>query len=118
MAKVKHETTKVEKKKVSRPGIHAKSKTSLSKGSKNYKKLNKGQGYIVGGSIAFTANATLYGSGGLFTSINVNGRTANRNTAGTSTSSSFTLGPGTYSYSLNVDISSGSGSGFIGTTWV
>lgn len=31
MAKIKHETTKVEKKKVSRPGIHSKSKTSLSK---------------------------------------------------------------------------------------
>lgn len=44
MAKVKNESIKLEKKKVSRPGIHAKSKTSLSKGSKNYKKLNKGQG--------------------------------------------------------------------------
>jgi hypothetical protein len=44
MAKVKQESTKVEKKKVSRPGIHAKSKTSLSKNSKNYKKLNRGQG--------------------------------------------------------------------------
>jgi len=44
MAKAKNESIKVDKKKVSRPGIHAKSKTSLSKGSKNYKKLNKGQG--------------------------------------------------------------------------
>jgi hypothetical protein len=44
MAKVKNESIKVDKKKVSRPGVHAKSKTSLSKGSKNYKKLNKGQG--------------------------------------------------------------------------
>jgi hypothetical protein len=44
MAKAKSESIKVDKKKVSRPGVHAKSKTSLSKGSKNYKKLNKGQG--------------------------------------------------------------------------
>lgn len=44
MAKAKNESIKVDKKKVSRPGVHAKSKTSLSKGSKNYKKLNKGQG--------------------------------------------------------------------------
>jgi hypothetical protein len=44
MAKIKHETTKVEKKKVSRPGIQSKSKTSISKNSKNYKKLNRGQG--------------------------------------------------------------------------
>lgn len=44
MAKIKQETIKLEKKKVSRPGIHAKSKTSLSKNSKNYKKLNRGQG--------------------------------------------------------------------------
>jgi hypothetical protein len=44
MAKIKNETTKLEKKKVRRPGIHAKSKTSLSKNSKNYKKLNRGQG--------------------------------------------------------------------------
>lgn len=44
MAKAKNESIKVDNKKVSRPGIHAKSKTSLSKGSKNYKKLNKGQG--------------------------------------------------------------------------
>jgi hypothetical protein len=44
MAKIKQETIKLEKKKVSRPGIHAKSKTSISKNSKNYKKLNRGQG--------------------------------------------------------------------------
>ena len=44
MAKAKNESIKLEKKKISRPGIHAKSKTSLSKGSKNYKKLNVGQG--------------------------------------------------------------------------
>jgi hypothetical protein len=44
MAKVKQESIKVEKKKVSRPGIHSKAKTSLSKNSKNYKKLNRGQG--------------------------------------------------------------------------
>lgn len=30
--------------KVSRPGIHAKTKTSKSKSSKNYKKTYKGQG--------------------------------------------------------------------------
>ena len=30
--------------KVSRPGVHAKSKTSKLKQSKNYKKLNRGQG--------------------------------------------------------------------------
>lgn len=32
------------KKKVSRPGVHAKCKTSKLKSSKNYKKLYKGQG--------------------------------------------------------------------------
>jgi hypothetical protein len=30
--------------KIKRKGVHAKTKTSLSKSSKNYKKLNKGQG--------------------------------------------------------------------------
>ncbi len=35
---------KVEKPKVSRPGIHAKTKTSKLKGSKNYKKKYRGQG--------------------------------------------------------------------------
>lgn len=33
-----------EKPKVSRPGIHAKTKTSKLKQSKNYKKLSRGQG--------------------------------------------------------------------------
>ena len=44
MAKQKAESSKQEKMTVSRPGIHSKSKTSLLKSSKNYKKLNKGQG--------------------------------------------------------------------------
>ena len=45
-AKVKSapSTTKIERSKVSRPGVHAKCKTSKLKSSKNYKKLNKGQG--------------------------------------------------------------------------
>lgn len=43
MAKINESTTKT-KIKVSRPGVHAKSKTSKLKSSKNYKKLNKGQG--------------------------------------------------------------------------
>lgn len=45
-AKVKSSpsTTKVERPKVSRPGVHAKCKTSKLKSSKNYKKLNRGQG--------------------------------------------------------------------------
>lgn len=30
--------------KITRKGIHAKTKTSISKNSKNYKKINKGQG--------------------------------------------------------------------------
>jgi hypothetical protein len=41
------QTNTVEKKvkiKVSRPGVHAKSKVSKLKSSKNYKKLYKGQG--------------------------------------------------------------------------
>jgi hypothetical protein len=33
-----------EKSKVSRPGVHAKTKTSKSKNSKNYKKRDRGQG--------------------------------------------------------------------------
>ena len=33
-----------EKGKISRPGVHSKTKTSRSKSSKNYKKLYKGQG--------------------------------------------------------------------------
>ncbi len=46
MAKVKTTSTvtKVDTPKVSRPGVHAKSKTSSLKSSKNYKKLNRGQG--------------------------------------------------------------------------
>lgn len=46
MAKVKSTSSviKVEKPKVSRPGIHSKSKTSKLKSSKNYKKLYRGQG--------------------------------------------------------------------------
>ena len=35
---------KIERKKVRRKGIHAKRKTSQLKSSKNYKKLNRGQG--------------------------------------------------------------------------
>ena len=35
---------KIKRKKVRRKGIHAKSKTSQLKSSKNYKKLNRGQG--------------------------------------------------------------------------
>ncbi len=37
-------SVKREKRKVSRPGIHSKTKTSKLKNSKNYKKLNRGQG--------------------------------------------------------------------------
>lgn len=46
MAKAKstQATEKKVKIKVSRPGVHAKSKTSKLKSSKNYKKLNAGQG--------------------------------------------------------------------------
>jgi len=44
MAKIKELTTKLETSKVSRPGIHAKSKTSRLKSSKKYKKLYRGQG--------------------------------------------------------------------------
>jgi hypothetical protein len=44
MAKLKNESIKLEKKKVNRPGVHAKSKTSGLKGSKNYTKQYKGQG--------------------------------------------------------------------------
>lgn len=35
---------KLEKPKVTRPGVHAKSKTAVGKQSKNYKKPYKGQG--------------------------------------------------------------------------
>ena len=34
----------IERKRIKRKGIHAKSKTSQLKSSKNYKKLNRGQG--------------------------------------------------------------------------
>jgi hypothetical protein len=44
MAKVTNTVEKRVKIKVSRPGVHAKSKTSKLKSSKLYKKLNKGQG--------------------------------------------------------------------------
>jgi len=44
MAKHSSTVLKLEKKKISRPGIHAKSKTSSLKSSKKYKKLYKGQG--------------------------------------------------------------------------
>jgi hypothetical protein len=47
MAKAKSSittSTKRVRKKVSRPGVHSKKKTSKHKSSKNYKKLNRGQG--------------------------------------------------------------------------
>ena len=45
MAKVAATTVKTYKKvKVSRPGVHAKTKTSKLKSSKNYKKIYKKQG--------------------------------------------------------------------------
>ena len=45
MAKAKGDSlTKRVKSKVSRPGVHAKTKTSKSKKSKHYKKSYKGQG--------------------------------------------------------------------------
>jgi hypothetical protein len=44
MAKIKESSTKLEKKRVSRPGVHAKTKTSKLKSSKKYKKLYRGQG--------------------------------------------------------------------------
>lgn len=40
----KVEIGKFEKKKVSRPGVHSKTKTSKLKSSNNYKKAYKGQG--------------------------------------------------------------------------
>ena len=43
-AKTSSSVVKVKKPKVSRPGVHAKSKTSKLKSSKNYKKLYGGQG--------------------------------------------------------------------------
>jgi hypothetical protein len=44
MKKNKSEATSIVKIKVSRPGVHAKCKTSKLKSSKNYKKSYKGQG--------------------------------------------------------------------------
>lgn len=44
MAKVKELTIQLNKTKVSRPGIHAKTKISKLKSSKNYKKLYRAQG--------------------------------------------------------------------------
>jgi hypothetical protein len=44
MAKQTNTVEKQVKTKVSRPGIHSKSKTSSLKSSKNYKKLYRGQG--------------------------------------------------------------------------
>ena len=44
MSKKILEAIKVEKKHVERPGVHAKTKTSFLKTSKNYKKKYKGQG--------------------------------------------------------------------------
>lgn len=46
MAKVKSNTTvaHIAKPKKKRPGVHAKSKTSVLKSSKNYKKKYRGQG--------------------------------------------------------------------------
>ena len=44
LAKIKEGITKLTATKVSRPGIHAKSKTSKLKKSKNYKKNYKAQG--------------------------------------------------------------------------
>jgi hypothetical protein len=46
MAKIKSQTSAIayEKPNVSRPGVHAKTKTSKLKTSKNYKKAYRGQG--------------------------------------------------------------------------
>lgn len=44
MAKTSTSIQKLDSPKIKRPGIHAKSKTSKLKHSKNYKKLNRGQG--------------------------------------------------------------------------
>jgi hypothetical protein len=44
MAKAKDSATRLVKVKVSRPGIHAKTKTSKLKKSKNYKKSYRAQG--------------------------------------------------------------------------
>jgi hypothetical protein len=44
MAKVQNAIAFKKRPKVSRPGVHAKTKTSKSKTSKNYRKLSRGQG--------------------------------------------------------------------------
>ena len=44
MKKQKDISSFIAKPKVSRPGVHAKTKTSKTKSSKNYKKQYKGQG--------------------------------------------------------------------------
>lgn len=45
MAKIKDQNLLLKRNtKVSRPGIHAKTKTSVSKNSRNYKKAYRGQG--------------------------------------------------------------------------
>lgn len=45
MAKIKEQTYKAKQDvKISRPGVHAKTKISKLKSSKNYKKLYRGQG--------------------------------------------------------------------------
>jgi hypothetical protein len=44
MAKIQNATAFKKRSKVSRPGIHAKTKFSKLKTSKNYKKLSRGQG--------------------------------------------------------------------------
>ena len=44
MAKAKGTSNQLEKKHISRPGVHAKTKTSVNKTSKNYKKKYRGQG--------------------------------------------------------------------------
>lgn len=74
---------------------------------------------IIGGSINFSVAATVYGTGRVNASMNVNGttRSVSRNVSGTGYSTSFVLGPGTYSYSLTVGIISGSGNGSIETSW-
>ena len=46
MAKQVATSNHVKKPKVKRPNVHAKSKTSHLKTSKNYKKLNRGQGWV------------------------------------------------------------------------
>jgi hypothetical protein len=44
MAKVSTSSSFLQKSKVSRPGVHSKTKTSKNKRSKNYKKSYRGQG--------------------------------------------------------------------------